>query len=411
LKQGGPQLGSGRRHNRIRSLLVTCEVALSLALLVACGLLLRTIYTLRHVPLGFRTDHILVAHLAIPTYQYSDENVVVELYQPLLDRVQHLPGVEAAGYMSEVPLGQSFNLGLQVNMDGRNVVGMLKPVSPDIQKIFDFRMLAGRFFNEHDTSNSQPVVVVNRAFARLYAPDKHDPAALIGTQLMNLRKNSKAVVVGIIDDERQAKIGEPSQPEIEFCLLQLSPGSILYHPATVAMDLAVRTERGPENMIPRLRSVLRQANPEFALSTFDTMNQVVEDSFGNQRMAAHLLEIFGASALLLSIAGIYGLLAWVVTQRTREMGIRIALGAPRGNLLWLVMGRAGTMLLVGVAAGSGLAWATARFIRGYLYGVSAHDGWTLAAAAVLLCASGLLAAYVPARRAARVNPIVALRAE
>ncbi|MGH9589175.1 MAG: FtsX-like permease family protein, partial [Terracidiphilus sp.] len=334
------------------------------------------------------------------------------LYQPLLGRVEHLPGVETAGYMSEVPLGQSFNVMLTLAMsNGKSIKAMLKPVSPDIRDIFGFRMLAGRFFNEHDTANSQPVVVVNRAFAQLYAPDKHDPAALIGAQLMNLRKNSKAVIVGIVDDERQAKIGEPSQPEVELCLPQLSPDSGMYQPATMAMDLAVRTERAPENMIPELRSVLRQANPEFAHATFDTMNQVVEDSFGSQRMAAHLLEIFGASALLLSIAGLYGLLAWVVAQRTREMGIRIALGAQRGNLLWLVMRQAGGMLLVGVAFGAGLAWMTARFVGTYLYGVSAHDGWTMAAAAALLCASGLLAAYIPARRAARVDPITALRAE
>lgn len=411
LKQGNAQTGTGRGNHRVRSVLVVCEVALSLALLVACGLLLRTIYTLRHVPLGYRTDHILVAHLTLPSYRYSGQNMVVDLYQPLLERVQHLAGVDSAGYMSEVPLGQSFNVELTLTMNGKSISAMLKPVSPSMQRIFGFKMLAGRFFNDQDTSNSQPVIVVNRAFARLYAPDKHDPASLLGGQLLNLRKNAPAVIVGIVDDERQTKIGEPSQPEVELCLPQLSPESGIYQSATIAMDLAVRTERSPELMIPDLRSILRGANPELANATFDTMDQVVEDSFGSQRLAAHLLQIFGGVALLLSIAGLYGLLAWVVAQRTREMGVRIALGASRGKLLWLVMRQAGTMLLTGVAAGAALAWLTARFVRSYLYGVNAHDGWTMAAAAGLLCASGLLAAYIPARRAAKVDPMVALRAE
>jgi predicted permease len=411
LKQGGRQSGGGRQQNRARMLLVATEVALSLTLLVACGLLLRTIYTLRHVPLGYRTDHVLVAHLAVPSYRYSGRNVVTGLYQPLVDRVQNLRGVEAAGLMSEVPLGQSFNIELSLVMNGKSIIAMLKPVSPEIQGIFGFRMLAGRFFNEQDTATSQPVAVINRAFAELYAPNQHDPASLVGKTLLNLRKNTPAVIVGVLDDERQAGIGEPSRPEVELSIPQLTPDSGMYQPATVAMDLAVRTERAPDVMIPDLRTVLRQANPEFANATFDTMDQVVEDSYGSQRLAAHLLEIFGASALLLSIAGLYGLLAWVVAQRTREMGVRIALGAGRGNLLWLVMRQAGAMLLVGVVAGSALAWFAARFVRSYLYGVNAHDGWTLAGAVVLLCASGLAAAYVPARRAAKVDPIVALRAE
>jgi ABC-type antimicrobial peptide transport system permease subunit len=141
------------------------------------------------------------------------------------------------------------------------------------------------------------------------------------------------------------------------------------------------------------------------------MDQIVEDSFGSQRLAAHLLEIFGGAALLLCVAGLYGLLAYVVTQRTREMGVRIALGAQRGNLLWLVMRQACGMLIVGVAAGIGLALASGRLVRGFLYGVEAHDGWTLAGAAVLLLVSGLVAAYLPARRAAGVDPMEALRSE
>jgi ABC-type antimicrobial peptide transport system permease subunit len=166
-----------------------------------------------------------------------------------------------------------------------------------------------------------------------------------------------------------------------------------------------------KEIVPELRALFRQAAPELEQADISTMDQVVEDAYGSQRLAARLLEGFGGAALLLCITGLYGLLAYVVAQRTHELGIRIALGAPRGNLLWLVMRQAGTMLLFGVVVGAALAWLSSRFVRSFLYGVNAHDAWTLTSAAVLLCACGLLAAYVPARRAAGVDPIVALHAE
>ena len=411
LRQGGLQAGIGRGQNRVRSVLVAAEVAMSLTLLVACGLLLRTIYTLRHVPLGYRTDHILIAHMALPAYRYEGKNMVANLYQPLLERVDKLGGVQAAGYMSEVPLAQSFNITLTLYQNGKNIQAMLKPVSPSIQRIFGFKMLAGRFFNDGDTATSQPVVVVNRAFAELYSPDKHDPQAVVGARFMHMRKNATMTVIGVLDDERQSTIEEPSQPEVEFSLAQLTPDSGFYQPSTIAMDLAVRTDRAPDAMIPEIRDLLRQASPELATATFTTMDQVVEDSFGSQRLAAHLLEIFGGAALLIAVGGLYGLLAWVVTQRTREMGVRVALGAGRASLLWLVLRQAGWMLLAGVAVGTGLAFGAGRLLRGYLFGVSTHDAWTMAGAALLLFASGMLAAYLPARRAAGVDPMVALRTE
>ena len=411
LKQGGQQAGSGRRHNRLRSGLVAVEVAMSLTLLVACGLLLRTIYTLRHVPLGYRTDHIIVANLSIPSYRYVNKNVTATLYQPLLERAQQLHGLQAAGLISEVPLGQTFNIMLSLRMNGNNIVAALKTASPDIQPIFGFKMLAGRYFNHEDTPTSAGVAVVNPAFAAEYAPNKHDPNSLLGLTVWNLRKGMPAKIVGVLDNERQKAVDQPSQPEVEVCLCQISPGGSVYNPITMAMDLAVRTDRPTAEIIPELRDLLRQASPELANSTFSTMDQIVEDSFGSQRLAAHLLEIFGGSALLLCIAGLYGLLAYVVTQRTREMGVRIALGAQRANLLWLVMRQAGAMLLLGVVVGVGLALASGKLVRGFLYGVKAHDGWTLAGAAILLFLSGMLAAYLPARRAARVNPMEALRSE
>lgn len=411
LKQGGLQTGSGRRHNRLRGALVALEVAMSLTLLVACGLLLRTIYTLRHVPLGYRTDHIVVASLSVPQYRFTNKNVTTSLYQPLLERTEQLHGVEKAGLMSEVPLGQTLGIMLSLRINGNMIFSSLKMTSPDIQQIFGMKMVAGRYFTHDDTPTSEGVAVVNPAFAREYAPDKHDWKSVLGLTVWNLRKNVPAKIVGVLDDERQKTVAEPSQPEVDVCLCQITPDSSVYGPSMIGMDLVVRTERPVQSMIPELRDVLRQASPELANSEFSTMDQVVEDSFGSQRLAAHLLEVFGGAALLLCVAGLYGLLAYVVTQRTREMGVRIALGAPRSNLLWLVLRQAGAMLVVGVVAGCGLALASSRLLQGFLYGVQAHDGWTLAGAAVLLLGSGLVAAYLPARRAASVDPMVALRSE
>ncbi len=411
LKQGSLQAGTGRRQHILRGALVSIEIAMSLTLLVACGLLLRTIYTLRHVPLGYRTDHIVVANLNIPSFRFKGQNIVQSLYLPMLDRVQHLHGVQAAGLMSEVPLGNTFHILLSLRMNGGGVVAEMKTVTPDIQRVFGFKMLAGRFYNHQDKPNSAPVVVVNPAFARLFAPNKLDPSSLIGLSMWSVRKDASAHIVGVLDNERQKAISQPSQPEVEFCLCQVTQDTRNYGPATTAMDLAIRTDRPTSEIIPELRDILRNASPELGGAQISTMDQIVEDSYGSQRLATHLLEIFGGSALLLCLAGLYGLLAYVVAQRTRELGVRIALGASRGNLVWMVLRQAGAMLLIGVAAGAGLALASKRLVSGFLYGVSAHDGWTFAASAILLLASGMLAAYFPAYRAASVDPMEALRAE
>jgi predicted permease len=416
LRQGGAQAGTGRRHHRMRGALVAAEIALSLTLLVGCGLLLRTIYSLRHVSLGYRTDHILVAHLSIPSYRFTGRNMTTDLYQPLLERVQHLHGVRSAGLMTQVPLGNSLVVGEELQLGNRRAVALFKTASPGVDKVFGLPLIAGRYFNETDTPSSQPVVVVNETFARALAPVGNDPASILGRKLLptepGLMMGAGVTVVGVMADTHQWQVSDPAEPEVQLCIPQIAPGNTFYQGMDgVAMDLAVRSEEPAAIMIPELRDVLRQANPELGNSTITTMEEIVEDSYGSQRLAAHLLEIFGGAALLLCVAGLYGLLAYVVTQRTRELGVRIALGAQRGNLLWLVMRQAGVMLLAGVAVGAGLAWAGARLARGFLYGVKAHDGWTLAGAAVLLLASGLAAAYLPARRAASVDPMRALRTE
>lgn len=418
-RQGATQSGTGRRQHRLRGLLVVAEIAMSLTLLVACGLLLRTIYTLRHVPLGFRTDHVMVANMSIPNYKYAGRDLYKELYQPLLERVQHLPGVQSASLMSEVPLGKTFNIVFSFGDDGGSAADVRRSkirakagaMTADNQKVLRFSMLRGRFFNDGDTATSTPVVVVNREFVREWSGEDGDPGKILGTPLLGLGKDRKSVVVGVLDDERQVSIAKPSQAELEVCLPQITPGNGFYGPAGMAMDLAVRTERDPAAMTTELRRVLREASPELANSTFTTMDQVVEDSYGSQQLAARLLETFGGTALVLCLAGIYGLLAYLVTQRTRELGIRLALGAQRRRVMAMVLRQAGEMLLCGLVVGLMLAYVSARLLRTLLYGVTVHDPWTMAGVTLMLLAGGLAAAYWPARRAARVDPMEALRSE
>jgi hypothetical protein len=292
------------------------------------------------------------------------------------------------------------------------VIARLNAASPDLQKVFGFKMLAGRYLNENDTASSPPVLVVNLAFAREFAPNQQNLNKVVGMELWHLTPDRSAHIVGVVDDLRQKAIAEPTQPEVQVSLAQVTQQSGFYQAIeAIAMDIAVRTNRNPSTIIPELREVMRQADPALAGSNFTTMNQVVEDSYGSQTLAAHLLEIFAGSALLLCVAGLYGLLAYVVSQRTRELGVRIALGAQRGDVVWLVMRQAASMVVTGVVLGLVMAFVAGRLVRSYLYGVSVHDGWTLAAVAIVLMLSGALAAYLPAQRAAGVNPVEALRAE
>jgi predicted permease len=419
LRQGGPQRG-GRSQHRARGLLVVTQVAMSMALLIACGLLLRTIFALKRVALGFRTDHVIVADMVIPAYKFDGKNMTTALYQPLVERVERMPGVQAASLTNAVPLGKRFPIlvTLAANEQGpkaarkADLTAQFRAVGPGLQRVFGFSMLRGRFFSERDTPGSPPVVVVNRAFVKAYFGDGRDPGKILGERLLSYRRGKPAEIVGVIDDERQSSVAEQSQPEIEVCIPQITPDSSFYRVTEgLAMNLALRTERDPNFFIPELREVLSSASPELAGSTFTTMDQVVNDSYGDQRIAARLLQIFAGSALLLCAAGLYGLLAYLVTQRTQEVGVRLALGAQRQQVLWLVMRQAGQILLVGSAIGLAVSLFSSRMLANFLYGVKAHDAVTLSAASLVLVGTGLAAAYIPARRAANVDPMQALRTE
>lgn len=417
LRQGVPQTGRSQRHNRLGSLLVIGQIAMSLTLLGACGWLLRTIYMLKHVPLGFRTDHIIVARLAIPGYKFDHRSITANLYQPLLERVQHLPGVQTAGLLTWVPLSTGFRISTLLRDAGKSgndsIEAQLQAASPEIQRVLGFQMLRGRYFDDTDTAASAPVVVVNRAFARIYLPDEQDPGSILGRKILILGRHAE--VVGLLDDERQDSLMKPSQPEIEACIPQLpivgsddGTSAVL---EAISMDLALRTQSPISSVIPELRAMLRKSDVELANTDVMTMDQIVADSYGSQRLAAHLLEVFGGAAMLLCIVGLYGLLSYIVSQRTHELGVRLALGAKRSGVLWMVLLQASGLVVAGILIGVVLALISGRLVRGFLYGVSTHDGWTLAIVGGLLLIIALIAAWQPARRAANVNPVEALRAE
>lgn len=420
LRRGSAQHGVGKAQHRTRTVLVVTEIALSLTLLVACGLLLRTIYALKHVALGFRTEHIVVANMTIPSYKFVGRDMTTALYQPLVDRVKRLPGVESATLLTEVPLGKTFQMIFTFFTEGNSAADIrrnslqaqFRAVGPEMQRVFGFQMVRGRFFNEGDTSTSQAVVVVNRAFVKAYFGDDRDPEKILGESLIGFGKDRRSKVIGVVDDERQVSVAEPPQPEMEVCIPQITPESMFYKAAEgMSMDLAVRTARNPSSVTPELRELMRMASPDLASSTFTTMYQVVEDSFGSQNLAAYLLMIFAGSALLLCLTGIYGLLAYMAAQRRREMGLRIALGAQRRDVMGLILRQAIWMLLTGLAIGLGFSFMASKVLRALLYEVEVHDPWTMGAVTLVMFLGGLAASWVPARAAAGVDPVEALRAE
>ncbi len=400
-----------RGQSRARAVLLVGEVALSIALLSGAGLMMRTMYALRHVPLGFRTDHLVLTSLTASSSEYAGRNIGALAWQPVLDAVRQMPGVESAAMSTVMPLEHPVELLTIVyktdwmQADGSSVV---RAASPELMDVLGIRMRSGRFFDEKDTASSLPVVVVNRTFVNRYLGG----GDALGKQIRVGRVPWAATIVGVIDDVHQDDVAVPSQPEFYICMTQVTPDNSLYRALLGRyMQLAVRTEIAPGALIPEVRRKIAEMNARLAIGDFTTMEAALEDSLGAQRLAAKVVGTFGGLALLITVVGLYGLLSFLVEQRTQEIGIRMALGADRSAVVSMVMQQTLMLMGAGVVMGLGLALWSNRLLHGFLYGVSATDPWTMGLAPLGLVICGLLAAVVPARRAAGVNPVAALRAE
>ncbi|MFY9607925.1 MAG: ABC transporter permease, partial [Blastocatellia bacterium] len=402
LKMGGQRAGHGR--DRLRGLLVVSEVALSLVLLIGAGLLIRSFVTLLNVDKGFDPRQVLALDLSLPPSRYAEPPQRALFFQQLLERVAALPGVDGVASVSDLPLGDSgTNGGTQI--EGKTFPPDSEPiaekliVSGDYFRVMRIPLRAGRYFAERDAPGNQQVAIINESFARTYFPGE-DP---IGRRIdFGWETTGWQEIVGVIGDVKHHGLEEAALPATYVPQLQRP---------SLSMTVVVRTTPDPRSLSAAVRSQVFSLDKDQPISRVRVMEEVVSASVASRRLSMVLLAGFAVVALTLAAVGLYGVMSYVVTQRTHEIGVRMALGARAGDVLGLVLRQGIDLVMLGVGIGLAAALALTRLMASLLYGVSATDFSTFAVIALLLSAVALLACYLPARRATRVDPMVALRYE
>lgn len=402
--------GGASRH-RVRDLLVVTEVALALILLIGAGLLIRSFARLQDVQPGFDASHLLVVDVPVSPNGYAQAPRRMSLFDQLIERSKTLPGVSAAGAALILPVTGSGSV-IHFNIQGRPpktphdyiLIGY-RPVSPGYLETLRVPLLAGRMLNESDTERGPYVAVVNQSMAKQYFPGESPLGKRIQVGATPTNEIPWAEIVGVVGDMKQSLASEASA---EMYIPYRQADSLI---PIFAMSMVLRTTNEPHAEVSALRNAVHEIDADQPLVNFRTMQENIATSVSDPRFRTMLLGIFAASALLLAVIGLYGLMAYSVEQRTSEIGIRLALGAQRNDVLKLIVVQGLKLVLVGVAIGLGGALALSQLLTRFLYGVVPSDPATFAIVASILTLVAMVACWIPARRAMRVDPIVALRYE
>jgi predicted permease len=408
LKDGSTQSTAGRSRHRLRHALVVAQVAMAVLLLAGAGLMLRSLWSLQRVPLGFQPSNVLTAGIALPGSPYDTNERVNGFYDTLLARVRQLPGVTAAGLMRSLPLGNQIgDWGLMVEgytpPPGDNAKGDWQLVTPGAIEAMGERLVRGRLFTDADTAGSMPVALINETMASMYW-EGQDP---IGRRIRQGGPDRPWItIVGIVADLRHNGIDAPVKgkfyrPYVQF---EASTGNI-----PRSGNLVVKTAGDPLSLAGPIRNVLRELDPSIPIATVRTMDSIVATSITSPRLTSSVLTSFAVVALVLAAIGIYSLLAFVVAERSHELGIRLAVGAGARDIVGLVLTQGVVLALVGVGAGLIAAAATTNLLASQLRGVSALDPATFVTAPLVLVGAAVVASLVPALRASRVDPVGSLR--
>jgi putative ABC transport system permease protein len=406
LKESGGSVTSGPARHQLRSALMVSEVALSLVLLIGAGLLIKSFVSLLKTNPGFRPDNVLTMELVLPMAKYPEASARAQFLKELTEKVATLGGVESAGFVSHLPLGGSNSStsflveGLPEPPPGQEFGGRYRVCTPDYFRALGITVLEGRGFTDQDNAGAEPVIIVNEALARKYWPEQD----AIGKRMRftgRLERNPWMRVIGVIEDVKFTLDSEVT-PEFHLPVAQ-DPWS--------SGVLVARTRVAPMSLSAPIRSEVQALDSEQPVFDIRTMDDVRLHSVFLQQFSGYLMGIFGLLALIMAAVGIYGVMSYSVGQRTREIGIRVALGASWLDTLRLVVGHGMLLTLIGIGIGIVGSIGMAKAMSGLLYGVSAVDVTTFTAIPALLSLVSLAACYIPARRAFKVDPTVALRYE
>jgi putative ABC transport system permease protein len=408
LKQNSGRSGSNTGHNRLRAALVVAEVALALVLLVGAGLLIKTFIHLRGLEMGFRPDNLLTLRTELSRQKYSGLPKRAAFYQEVLSRVRVIPGVVSAGYVTAVPMVQKWGSS-SFSVEGKEAVSgqdaLSRQVSPGYMETVGMTLRRGRYFDEHDGTQSERVAVINETMARRFWGEKEP----MGSRFKIGGADSSRPwmrVVGVVADIKEMG-------------LEVSPKATMFFPYTqmaesfwnTPREMAIRVAGNEMSVSSAVRQAIWSVDGDQPVSNIRSMNEILGEEVAQRRVIMMLLGTFAAIALLMAAIGIYGVLSYAVSQRTQEIGVRMALGAQPRDMLRLIVSRGLALVGLGVVVGLVASFALTRLMKGLLVGVSPTDPLTFGVIALLLIGVAMVACYVPARRATRIDPLIALRCE